>query len=281
MQALGSAHHQIDQGDFKGAELTLRQFVGNDPRSADAAYLLALVFLRLNEPKESLAEYTRAAALRTPTAEDLKHVADDYVLLNDYDDADKWMLRAVQMNDKDPEAWYALGRIRYTEQRNADAVACFQRSLKLAPHSVKAGDNLGLAYEGLNRTADAIRSFREALVWQKDSPHPSEQPMLNLATTLVELGQIDEAITLLTQAVAIAPQEPKIREQLGQAYLQKGQLPEAQRELEIAVKLSPDSAAYHFLLGRAYKRRGLDAESKAEFARASALNGTHSSPDTH
>jgi tetratricopeptide (TPR) repeat protein len=279
--ALSAARQSIEHGDFKTAEPILREYIRGNERSAEAEFLLGFVLFRLDRPKESLAEYTRAASLNSPSAEDLKNIAEDYVLLDDYSDADKWMLRSVQMNAKDAESWYALGRIRYTEQRFQDAVACFEKALGLAPKSVKAADNLGLAYEGLNRTEDAMDAFRRALDWQKDAEHPSEQPMLNLASVFVEQGKLDDALPLLMRAEAIAPKNSKIREQLGQLYLKKERLNDAQREFEAAVADAPESAAYHFLLGRVYHRQGQDEKAKAEFERAAALNGTHSTPQTY
>jgi tetratricopeptide (TPR) repeat protein len=273
---LTPARKAIETNDFQAAESLLKLFLSNHPGSADARYLYAYALLRLNQPQSSLAEYTRAATLRTPTSEDLTNVAQDYVLLQDLADADKWAARAVAMNAKDPDAWYALGRIRYSQNRLKDALACFQQVLALAPHSAKAENNLGLVYEGLNQTPDAILAYRQALQWQQDAPHPSEQPMINLATVLIQQGQLDEALSLLNQALAIAPQDVRIHEQLGHLHLQKGQLPEAQREFESAVKLLPSSAADHFLLGQVYHRLGLEPQAKSELSRAAELNGTHS-----
>jgi hypothetical protein len=58
--------------------------------SADAHYLLAFCLFREDKPTPSLAEYTRAAALQTPTADQLRNVALDYVLADDYVDAESW-----------------------------------------------------------------------------------------------------------------------------------------------------------------------------------------------
>ena len=116
-EAIAEARRLVDRGNFKAAQDELGTVIRKVPQSADAGFLLAYVLLRLDRPKESLAEYTRAAGLRPPSAEDLRHVADDYVLLNDFDDADKWMLRAVQLDSGDAESWYGLGRIRYSEQK--------------------------------------------------------------------------------------------------------------------------------------------------------------------
>jgi len=273
---LAAARAQLASGDFRGAAATLRAEVGKEDRSAEAHSLLGYTLLRLNEPKESLAEYTRTAQLRTPSAEELRNVANDYALLDDFNDADRWMNRSLQMNDRDPETWYDLGRIRYTLQRFEEAANCFQKALVLEPKSVKAADNLALAYEGLNRNAEAIEEYRLALEWQKDSLHPSEQPMLNLATLMIFDGQEKGALPLLQHAVAIAPKNPKIHEQLGHVYLHLEELPAAQREFETAVALSPDHAAYHFLLGQAYRRQGEKEKAKVEFDRAAALDGTHS-----
>jgi tetratricopeptide (TPR) repeat protein len=279
--SLDQIRQLIAKDDFKAAETALRQYRQTNKDSADGGFLLGYVLLRLNQPKESLAEYTQAAKLSTPSAEDLRNVADDYALLNDFPDADKWMLRAVRMNDKDPDTWYKMGRIRYSEQRFQDAVICFQKALALEPRSVKAENNLALAYEGLNRTEDATKAYRRAIDWQKGAPHPSEQPLLNLSIILIDEGNAEEAIPLLKQAVEIAPQDPKIHDRLGQAYSAQNKLADAQREFEAAIALVPDNAAYHYLLGRVFHQQGEEQKAKGEFERAAALNGAHATPDTH
>ena len=275
---LGSARQLLDQDKYAEAETALRAYLANHQASTDARFLLAYALFRNDKPKESLSEYTQASHLRTPTAEDLRYVALDYVLLNDYADADKWMSRSLAWNDKDFETWYGLGRIRYTENLFQDAQRCFTHALALSPKSVKAENNLGLTYQALNRTKDAVAAYRQAIAWQQGSDHPNEQPLLNLATVLVDHDQLDEALSLLGQAVDIAPRDAKIREQLGRLYFRKQQWSQSRTEFEQAVALEPDSAPLHFLLGQAYRREGNAAKAKAEFARAAALNGAHSTP---
>jgi Flp pilus assembly protein TadD len=277
---LNEARRLVAAGKFKEAETRLRVYLSQNDTSADGRFLLGYVLLRLDKPKESLAEYTHAAQLQRPSAEDLKNVALAYVLLEDYDDAQKWMRRSIGMNDKDPDAWYGLGRILYTKQRFQEAVNCFEKTVALDPGSVKAEDNLGLAYEGLNRTEDAIKAYRTALALEANSKESSsEQPMLNLATILIHHGRTDESLPLLVKAASIAPRDPKIREQLGHLYLQQGRLEEAQHEFEETVALSPNSSADHFLLGQVYRREGLNDRANVEFARAAELNGSHSTKD--
>jgi Flp pilus assembly protein TadD len=191
------------------------------------------------------------------------------------------MTLAVRMDPKNAEAWYGLGRIRYTQQCFQEAATCFERSLVLDPRSVKAKNNLGLSYEGLNRTDDAISAYRQAIEWQQGSAHPSEQPLLNLGIALLHQGKLPEAEQLLTQAAAIAPRDANIREQLGHLYLQTRELPKAQAQFEQAVALSPKNPALHFLLGRVYRAEGEDKKAKAEFARSEELSGYRSTPENN
>ncbi len=277
-RSLDIARGAIAASEYDRARKQLETYLRGNSNSAEAHSLLAYSLLRLNDPKLSLGEYTRAAQLRTPSAEELRYVAEDYALLDDYADAERWMQRSLQMNGQDPDTWYGLGRIQYTLQKFPSAIESFQKALALAPYSVKVENNLALAYEGLNRDEDAVAAYKMALQWQKNSDHPSEQPMLNLAIILIRKGSPDEAERLLQQAIAIAPKDPRIRAQLGHLYIQQEHFDKAQFEFEQAVALAPDNAAFHFLLGRVYRHEGMKEKAEIEFGRAAKLNGSTSTP---
>jgi tetratricopeptide (TPR) repeat protein len=277
--SLAAAAQLVRDGKFAPADAMLRPLIAADPQAAEPRYLLAYALLREDKPAESLKEYTSAAALRAPTAGELRSVALDYVLLKALPDADRWMSRALAMDANDAETWYAMGRLRYTQGRYGDALTCFEKTIVLNPRSVKGENNLGLAYEALNRNDDAVRAYRNAIAWQKDDPAPSEQPLLNLAILLQHRNQLPEAQQLLEQAAKIAPKDPHIHENLGQVYLHTDRAADAVKEFVDAVRLAPQNPRYHYLLGQAYRRAGDEGQAKQEFARSAALNGSHSTPD--
>lgn len=263
----------LDAGRFAEAEGALRTYLIKNDQSASAHSMLAYALLRENKPADSLKEYTRAASIEKPSAIMLEHVGQDYVLLGDWEDADKWTLRAVQMNPADADAWYSLGRIRYSEQRFSDALSCFRKALELSPKSVKIENNLGLSYQAMNQADAAVAAYRQAIEWQDEGPREqlSEQPLLNLGIVLLHRGDLAEAHTLLTKASALAPNDPGIHEQLGHLYLQKGDYEGAEQELKRACELDPKSSSLHFLLGQAYRHLGKLDEAKAEFAVSARL----------
>jgi Flp pilus assembly protein TadD len=277
--ALADARRLIADGKFLQAKQALGGYLSQDDTSAEAHALLALTLQQLDDPRGSLVEYTKSAALERPSAFDLENVAKDYVLLGDMASAEHWAKVATELDPGDPEAWYALGRIRYTLQRFQEAADCFERSLVLRPRSVKAANNLGLSYEGLNREDDAVKAYRQAIAWQQTAPRPSEQPLLNLGIVLVHRGDLEEAQPLLEQAAAIAPNDARIREQLGHLYLDRKVYSRAELQLQAAIKLDPKKAALHFLLGKAYHLDGKEEQAKAEFAVAASLSGYKATPD--
>jgi Flp pilus assembly protein TadD len=263
----------MDAGHWREAEGALRSYLEKNDESAEAHAMLAYTLLREDEPRESLKEYNRATALERPSARMLESVGQDYVLLGDWADADKWTLRAIQMEPTDADAWYSLGRIRFSEQRFGDALSCFQRALVLSPRSVKAENNLGLAYEALNQTDNAVAAYRQAVAWQAVGPanEMSEQPLLNLAVVLLHRGKLKEAEPLLEKAGSLAPKDSHIHEQLGHLYLQQSDYAGAEREFQEACRLDPANSGLHFLLGQAYRRLGRKEQAQAEFAISARL----------
>ncbi len=260
-------------------ESSLRSFLLVHPEAADERYALATLLFHQNRPKESLEEFTRAAGMRRPTGREFQIVALDYVLLNDYPDADRWMTEAVAALPKDGEAWYDLGRIKYTENRFGESLSAFGRALALVPGSVKAQNNLGLALEGLGRSGEAEEAYERAIALDAGSPHRSEQPLLNLATLLVNKGDPAKALALLDRALAMDERNGKIHEQRGRALERLGRLPAAEEALKAAVALDPESSGLHFQLGQVLKKEGKDVQARGEFARVAELRGTRS--DAH
>ena len=88
---LAQARAAVEAGSFSSADAMVRKYLSQQDASADGHYLLGYILSHEGKPTESLAEYTRAAQLRPPTANDLKVVAVDYVLLGDFVDADRWL----------------------------------------------------------------------------------------------------------------------------------------------------------------------------------------------
>ena len=264
-----NAYIHLEQ--FTAAEGALRRYLQTHAAASEALYLLGYVLHREGKAAESLETYTKAAQHRTPTGDDLKIVGLDYVLLNDYPDAIKWLEKAVEAEPKNKEAWYFLGRAYSTKSSIPEARKAFLTVLQLDPRDAKAENNLGLILESEALPDAAMDAYRKAIQWQELSVHPSEQPYLNLGSLLMEQSRTGEAIPLLQKAVELAPKDAICRLKLGTAYLRLGKLIDARRDLEKAVQLAPDDPAAHYQLGKLYKEMKAVDRAKAEFDRTAEL----------
>lgn len=256
---------------FKDAEAALRAYVNRHPDSADGLYMLGYVFNREDQPAESLRTYTKAAQLSRPKSDDLKVVATDYVLLNDYVDAIKWMRQAIEFDPANESAWYGLGRCYYSQSSFGDAEQAFRYALKLNPTDLQAQINLALTLEMLNEPAKADKEYRGAVALADKDPHADQWPYLDYASFLLEEGKAAESIPLLERAIALAPHCAKCHGKLGRALEATGKYDAAVTELKNAVTLNPKDAQLHYALGHAYKAAGMAAEANRELAIAAKM----------
>jgi tetratricopeptide (TPR) repeat protein len=102
--------------------------------------------------------------------------------------------------------------------RHDAAVDALERAARRQPGEVDLQFELGAAYERARRHADAERVFR-AIV----AAHPSHALALNyLGYMLAERGErLEEAVSLVTRALAIEPDNPSFHDSLGWAYYQQ------------------------------------------------------------
>jgi tetratricopeptide (TPR) repeat protein len=246
----------INLGRFIEAETALRRFIEAAPTSDEGIYLLGYALFRQGRAKESLETYARAIRMKPPASDDLKVIGLDYGLLGYYNYSAQFLEKALAADPNNIEARYYLGRVRYEQNRFADAVLQFEEVLKRDPNHMKAQNNLGQALEAQNEIDGAIAAYRRAIELDNKSQKPSELPLLNLGALLLQRDKVEEALSLLARASAINPASAKVRLQLGKAYVRLHRLTEAESAFAEATRLDPKDAGAHYQLGRLYQRLG-------------------------
>jgi tetratricopeptide (TPR) repeat protein len=270
----------VNLGKYDEAAEALENYAVKHPQSDDALYTLGFVQFRQNKPRESLATFTKAAAIKTPTADDLKVVSLDYVLLDDAKDAARYLEDALRMDPANVDARYSLGRVRYQLNQFDQAIAAFEEVLRRDPVNLKAEYNLGLSYEGENRVDDAISCYQKAIAMEKVAANRDEQPYLDLGALLSRSNRASEAIPYLQRGAEIKPDSGKVQYELAKAYLATGNTDQALVSGERAIRLAPDESSYHYLLGRVYAKAGKQDLATAQFQQTDALLKKKGAPDT-
>jgi tetratricopeptide (TPR) repeat protein len=309
-RALAEAKSLLKKGLVTQAEQVTRQFLLQHADSAEGHYLLGYVLfdevrekyvgeeekegenfrykgtvsaslgeMRDAKARESLVELSAGARYRSPSAFDLKIVALNYLLLKDEPSAEKWLTASTTLNSHDAQAWYYLGRTKYSETKYAGAIEALEHCLRLDPENVVAEYNVGLSYEGLNQNDEAIQAYQNAIAWESQHQLKSPDPFVALARLYLHQNQPEKAVPYLFQAVTAFPQLSLPHEELGKAYSVLHRLPEAQEQLEKAVQLSPQNASLRCLLGQVYQQEKMTAKAQTEFERCTLLRNKQSAPE--
>jgi len=90
--------------------------------------------------------------------------------------------------------------------------------------------------------------------------------MMELASSALQEGRRDQAVSLVRQAVSVEPESPVAHYILGQTLLATGQYPESAKELEIARNLAPNNPSLHYRLATAYRKLGRAKDAEEEMA---------------
>lgn len=147
------------------------------------------------------------------------------------------------------------------------AVPAFEELIRRYPDTPHVHYAYGL-YLVAERPDEALELFKKELAV---SPrHPLAK--LQIAFEYIKRGEWVEAKRWAEEAVTEGPTLSVARKALGQVLLEIGELERAITELEAGVKLSPESPSIRFTLARAYRRAGRPRDAQREQAEFTRLS---------
>ncbi len=180
---------------------------------------------------------------------------------------------AAEQNPTSAQVHFYCGRLYYRTASYAAAEHELLECLKLQPDYPQALENLGLAYEAMGDTANALVEYRKAIELDKTGKTPpSELPYVCLGALLSKQGEDEQAFSLLGEAVAKNAKSAWAHFELGRLYLKAGKAALAEQHLKRSAQLDPNYSRPHFFLGKLYARSNRQPESKAEFAKFQELD---------
>jgi tetratricopeptide (TPR) repeat protein len=255
----------VDSRDYNRAEAVLAEALDLHPKSPQLLALAgAISFLNGNYLNAAIA-MKKSDALSPLSNRDRFTLAMAYVALERPDWARPELEKLAQSGEKDPLYPYWLSRLDYRDMNFESALANGRRAVEWDPGFVKGYDNLGLTYEAMGNTEEALKAYGEAVKVNRGKNPPSPWPAMNLGALLVKLGRCEEAEPSLRESLSYDPRFPQAHFHIGLTYEKESKLSDAIRELELAASFDPTYAEPHFALGRIYKRLGESEKSAREY----------------
>lgn len=245
----------IGKHDYAAAEDLLAKEAAKNPKSQPLLLVLADV-LFLDGRQLNSALVLKKAELLGPLDERSRFLlALSYIAISRKNLAIAELEKLTQSNPSNAVYPYWLSRLAYRKTDLQLAFRYAEKAVRLDPAFMKAYDQLGLCYAGLNQTEEAIEAYKEAIRLNQQQALRWPWPSMNLGTLLLRLDRLDEAEEHLRDSVDIDPRFPVAHLRLGQVLEKKGRYEEAIAELERAASLDPTYPEPHYALGRIYRKQ--------------------------
>jgi protein O-mannosyl-transferase len=154
-----------------------------------------------------------------------------------------------------------LGTALAVQGKLAEAIAEYQKALRLEPGLAGVHYNLANVLGAQGKLAEAVAEYTTALQIRPDYPKAHS----NLGIALAAGGKLAAAITEYRAALRLNPEFAEAHSNLANALLRQGKLAEAELECQSALRINPDSIETRFNLAEVLVAQGRTREASVQY----------------
>lgn len=140
----------------------LKSTVNKHPEDPDLFLRLGDAFFSAENVSDALTNYEKSFALDSTRFETVSRLATTYSLKSDFANAEKFLLRAVEIKPNDLDSLANLSSVFLANAKANQAIGTAKRALQVRPEG-RIYVTLGSAYEMLEDYSNAIISFEKAV----------------------------------------------------------------------------------------------------------------------
>lgn len=177
------------------------------------------------------------------------------------DEAEKYLERAIALNDADPTLKLHLANILKAKKAYPKAEAVLFELTKTYPQFASAFNNLGTVYFAEEKWQEAVKAYETAINIQANYI----DAYYNLGLALIRLNRIEEASNAFHAILEMSESHPAAQFQLGRLLMQQGQFQKAYERFLKLQKNHPHHAETHTNLATSALRLGRLDEAKAHY----------------
>ena len=172
---------------------------------------------------------------------------------DDYGEAIKYLQAAEKEDPKNAEVPYLIAR-SYADMMNYKlSVPYFEKAITLAPDKNNWIYELGLIFYAMNADKDALKYILLAgeKGYKKDNDY-----MENLGVAYLNVGKLDEAMTILKEILVKKPSDLNILNMVAEAYYYSGKFQEAIDYWDKVLMYDKTNAQSLYMIGMSYQKKG-------------------------
>jgi len=251
-QLEASARARLAAHDAKGALEAYEALAKAVPKSAEYQDEIGFLLAATGRDEQALPYFERATVLDPRMALAWYHRGVALRLMEKRDEAVSALQMAVTLAPDRGDYRFRLGTAWSDSGNYAKGAVELAKAAKSLPGSVGVWEALGLAYQKLNRFAEARDAYRHAV-----ELNPKDNSLRNsYGAVLVKAGDPVGGLREFQRVLAEEPDNTHVQVNVGYAYIAEGKFREAIQELSALIKKHPEDGSAHYDLGVAYK--GID-----------------------
>lgn len=203
-------------------------------------------YYKRNKPTEALDQLAEAAEVDPSNDRAIFYQGlIEYQRLGRYDQGEKNIRRAIELNADDYEYHYHLGALLLRKKEYAQAVHAFEKAIELEPDHAESHLRLGQALEGLGKYDRAQEEYAAAI---RANPRLAEAYHA-LGGLYLRFEQYAHAAQVLKNGIENNPAYAGNYRELGLVYQAQNRFDDAVAQFERARSLDPGDATLLFNLG--------------------------------
>ncbi|MCU0542127.1 MAG: tetratricopeptide repeat protein [Oscillatoriaceae cyanobacterium Prado104] len=220
--------------------------------------------------EESIAACKRAIEIQPKAALAYKIMGNATQAMGKLDAARCWYAQALEIEPNFAEVHSNLGSLHAQQKQWQKSIACYQKAIEIKPDLASAYRNLARVLLHSGQQKAGAKYWYDALTLDINWAKPEEH--FTLGNTMLELGELEKAISCYRRAIQLQPSYADACHNLGEVLSVRGELEEAISAYQQAIELNPNFAASHYSLGKVWANLERREEAIACFRRAIELN---------
>jgi Flp pilus assembly protein TadD len=153
-----------------------------------------------------------------------------------FDLAETYFARALQVNSSSVGALLGLGGVAAAKKQETEATSFYERALKVEPKSPEAANGLGLAKATQGQLDLARQYFERAIAGRRNYA----EAINNLGVLFARQGKVNDAIAAWRYGIQVAPDDGILYLNLGRTYVQSGDKEKAREVMQQLLDRKPD-----------------------------------------